>query len=267
MAISKITTGSISDSVAIDTNTLVVDGTNNRVGIGSASPANPLHVTASITGDDLVYFNNTNLSAANVLRLNTAGNGSGTTIFDSQVAGTSVFRVKGDGDVIIGPSQIASATKFTVSRDSDARAADFYRATTTGTNHIVNFYSDVAGTETIQQVMEAEGSVESRINSFTGTSDRTLKENIVDATNQWDDIKALEFKNYNFIGDPDRPQLGVIAQDVEAAGMTGLVKTSEETGKMSVKYSVIYMKAVIALQEAMQRIETLEARVAALEAN
>ena len=60
--------------------------------------------------------------------------------------------------------------------------------------------------------------------------------------------------------------LGVIAQDVEDSGMKGLVKTSEETGKMSVKYSVLYMKAVIALQEAMQRIETLETKVAALEA-
>jgi len=35
----------------------------------------------------------------------------------------------------------------------------------------------------------------------------------------------------------------------------------------SVKYSVLYMKAVKALQEAMERIETLEAKVTALEAN
>jgi hypothetical protein len=32
-----------------------------------------------------------------------------------------------------------------------------------------------------------------------------------------------------------------------------------------VNYSVLYMKAVKALQEAMERIETLEAKVAALE--
>ena len=40
--------------------------------------------------------------------------------------------------------------------------------------------------------------------------------------------------------------------------------TSTETVK-SVKYSVLYMKAIKALQEAMTRIETLEAKVAALE--
>ena len=65
--------------------------------------------------------------------------------------------------------------------------------------------------------------------------------------------------------------LGVIAQELEASGMNGLVKEveadtdSEETVK-AVKYSILYMKAVKALQEAMARIETLETKVAALEA-
>ena len=38
------------------------------------------------------------------------------------------------------------------------------------------------------------------------------------------------------------------------------------TTTKSIKYSILYMKAVKALQEAMERIETLEAKVAALEA-
>ena len=38
-----------------------------------------------------------------------------------------------------------------------------------------------------------------------------------------------------------------------------------ETGVKSVKYSVLYMKAIKALQEAQARIETLEAKVATLE--
>ena len=33
----------------------------------------------------------------------------------------------------------------------------------------------------------------------------------------------------------------------------------------SVKYSILYMKSIKALQEAMERIETLEAKVTALE--
>ena len=40
---------------------------------------------------------------------------------------------------------------------------------------------------------------------------------------------------------------------------------TEETKTKSVKYSILYMKAVKALQEAMTRIETLETKVKALE--
>ena len=43
--------------------------------------------------------------------------------------------------------------------------------------------------------------------------------------------------------------------------------SSLEGGKVKeVKYSVLYMKAIKALQEAQTRIETLETKVAALEA-
>jgi hypothetical protein len=49
--------------------------------------------------------------------------------------------------------------------------------------------------------------------------------------------------------------------------MNGLIKENED-GLKSVKYSILYMKAVKALQEAIGRIETLEAEVATLkEAN
>jgi hypothetical protein len=76
-------------------------------------------------------------------------------------------------------------------------------------------------------------------------------------------------------GDSDAHwRLGVIAQEVETAGMNGLVKDNPDldgynedlgTTTKSVKYSILYMKAVKALQEAMTRIETLESKVATLE--
>jgi hypothetical protein len=111
-----------------------------------------------------------------------------------------------------------------------------------------------------------DGDAENTNNSYGALSDRTLKENEIDANSQWNDIKALQIKNYNLIEYPDRPQIGVIAQDLEDAGMNGLVKTDDE-GLKSVKYSVLYMKAVKALQEAMLKIEDLEARVNTLEGN
>jgi hypothetical protein len=42
------TTGNFSGNLTVDTNTLFVDATNNRVGVGTATPAAPLHVMGNI---------------------------------------------------------------------------------------------------------------------------------------------------------------------------------------------------------------------------
>ena len=123
-------------------------------------------------------------------------------------------------------------------------------------------------------VVRDSGNVKNVNNSYGALSDSRSKENIKDAGSQWNDIKALQVRNYNLIGS-DLTQIGVVSQEVEAAGMSGLVEEAklskpDENGndiiRKNVKYSVLYMKAVKALQEAMTRIETLETKVAALEA-
>ena len=121
--------------------------------------------------------------------------------------------------------------------------------------------------------IRTNGDCDSATNSYGGISDITLKENIVDAKSQWDDIKNIKVRNFNFKDNPGQKMLGVVAQEVETVS-AGLVKdcpdeniTSpgpEGTSTKSVKYSILYMKAIKALQEAMTRIETLEAEVAAL---
>jgi hypothetical protein len=120
------------------------------------------------------------------------------------------------------------------------------------------------------------GNVVNTNGSYTAISDAKLKENIVDASSQWDDIKAIQIRNWNFkeeTGHETHRQIGPIAQELEQV-CPGLVfetpdrdAEGNETGEVTkgVNQSVLYMKAVKALQEAMERIETLEAKVAALE--
>jgi hypothetical protein len=135
-------------------------------------------------------------------------------------------------------------------------------------------YSGFGGTNRI--IIYSNGNIVNQNNSYGSISDEKLKENIVDSGSQWDDIKALRVRKYSLIEEAsDKPtKLGVIAQEVEASGMGGLVFESPDrdadnndlgTVTKQVNYSVLYMKAVKALQEAMERIETLEAKVAALE--
>jgi hypothetical protein len=101
-------------------------------------------------------------------------------------------------------------------------------------------------------------------------SDRRLKENIVDANSQWNDIKALQFKNYTW-KNTERgtgTYLGLIADEVklvspslvevEYATKETLPENGIDPEYEGVKYSIVWMKAVKALQEAMTKIETLE---------
>jgi hypothetical protein len=135
-----------------------------------------------------------------------------------------------------------------------------------------HFIGAVALTRTF--IVAANGNVTNTNNSYGGISDIKLKENIVDASSQWDDIKALQIRKYNLREGQTHTQIGLIAQEVELVS-PGLVTESPDrdqdgedlgTTTKSVNYSVLYMKAVKALQEAMERIETLEADVAALKA-
>ena len=142
-------------------------------------------------------------------------------------------------------------------------------------------------------------------NSYGAISDERIKQDIRDSNSQWDDIKAVKVRNYKKkddvrqYGDKAWEQIGVIAQELEDAGMDKLVRESDPTSadvasdssfgtlyedgdtipngkevgdvkevKQKVKkvsYSVLYMKAIKALQEAMAKIETLETKVKALE--
>jgi len=131
------------------------------------------------------------------------------------------------------------------------------------------------GTGTICFTVLSNGNVQNTNNSYGAISDIKLKENIVDANSQWDDLKALQVRNYNFKEGQTHTQIGLIAQEAELVS-PGLVSESPDldedgndlgTVTKSVNYSVLYMKAVKALQEAMERIEVLEAKVNALEGN
>ncbi len=127
-------------------------------------------------------------------------------------------------------------------------------------------------------VVYGNGNVANANNSYGSTSDVKLKENIVDANSQWDDVKQLRVRNFNFIADSNKTKLlGLVAQEAETVcpSLVQNIKDLEEdengnkteTGTVTkeLKYSVLYMKAIKALQEAQTRIETLESKVAALE--
>lgn len=152
--------------------------------------------------------------------------------------------------------------------------SDSVTASGTGWRHFTGFSSS----QSVENVIIlGNGNLQNANNSYSAISDERLKQDIADAASQWDDVKAMRVRKYRFRNNPEGPlQIGLVSQEVEQVS-PGLVTETEDirvndngeaekTGETTkgVAYSVLYMKAFKALQEAMERIETLEAKVAEL---
>ena len=158
--------------------------------------------------------------------------------------------------------------------DNNSQYAIHFGAASVGTKFVV--YSD--------------GDVKNHDNSYGSTSDQRIKDNIADASSQWDDIKALKVRKFKlkddireYGADKAKYKIGLVAQEAEAVSPNlisecapgindiksdstfgtlyedgddipdgksiGEVKEEKATVK-SIKYSILYMKAIKALQEA-----------------
>ena len=144
-------------------------------------------------------------------------------------------------------------------------------AGTSTANFVGRFGASGVLTGTVSMACYTNGNIVNTNGSYTQISDISLKENIVDAPSQWDDIKAVKFRKFNFkesTGYETFTQIGVVAQELEltSPGLVYDAGTPGEPGnaKKAVKSSILTMKALVALQEAMARIETLEAQNADL---
>jgi len=178
-------------------------------------------------------------------------------------------RVRIDGDGLMGTCSNDHCLSVTTVQDAGTSKYLFrgHHSATQGDTNTGNLVFTVW----------SNGNVESATNSYGSTSDVKLKENIVDANSQWNDIKTIKIRNYNFkaeTGNPTHTQIGVVAQELETVCPKLVYETPDLNDKgedlgtttKAVNYSVLYMKAIKALQEAMTKIETLETKVAALEA-
>ena len=120
--------------------------------------------------------------------------------------------------------------------------------------------------DAVKWVVYRNGDMQNTNNSYGQISDVNLKQDIVDAASQWNDIKNLRVRKYRFKDNPTGAlQIGLIAQEAETVS-PGLVYEDPDTETKCLKSSILYMKAIKALQEAITKIETLETKVAALEA-
>ena len=114
MSLTQVTTGGVDENINIDSNTLKVDGTNNRVGIGVSAPFGKLQVKA---GTDANFLHTTAASEASLEIINDAGSANAplnvrASEYKVKVGSDEKLRIDSSGRVLIGATAAANATTF-----------------------------------------------------------------------------------------------------------------------------------------------------------
>jgi hypothetical protein len=174
------------------------------------------------------------------------------------------------------------------SQTADPLQVAVNRNTTNNTFYAINYYNVAAGA---YKFRVADSGTVTNTTGVYGTipSERRFKQDIVDAPSQWDDIKNIRLRKYRMKSDVEQngddalTQLGIIIDELEPI-CPGLIDehpvyedrdVEDENGNVTKekvlvdtvkgwKTSIVHLKALKALQEAMDRIEKLEAEVALL---
>ena len=145
-------------------------------------------------------------------------------------------------------------------------SATFGRNTTTGS--VVTFHY---GSTSTNPISVGNVSVTASSTAYNTSSDYRLKENVVPLTGAVDRVNQLQVHRFNFIADPDTTVDGFLAHEAQAVVpecVTGTKDEVDENGDpvyQGIDQSKLVPLLTAALQEALAEIESLKARVTALE--
>tara|TARA_Y100000401_G_C8316195_1_gene222590 strand:- start:179 stop:1717 length:1539 start_codon:yes stop_codon:yes gene_type:complete len=286
--IRSLSTGSLVELFTIDT--------SGNVGIGNPDPDQKLCVEGS--GTTILKVQNSDDGTAQL----TLGNTGTSNLNLQQVGGDTKFAIGGNtrmilteaGRLHIGDSTTQIQTEQRLSIETTNLAIAAFHKSGTGANNILDLRHGRA-TGSMQGNMivfrDSGGVNEGAITTsgsttlFTNNSDYRLKENIVEITNAITRFKQLKPSRFNFKANPDETVDGFLAHEVALIVPEAVVGTKDavitqaliDSGDapdgnlgdpihQQMDMTRIVPLLTAALQESISKIETLETKVAALEA-
>ena len=251
--------GAIDVNASAPADSITISSTGQTKVSSSSNPALLVNRTSS-TGDPAISFQSTGTEVARITGI--YGDGM---IFHTGTSSTERVRIPSSGGLLIG----TTSTTVNASNFGTYIATTLAHSRNTPDGGVAQFYGSSG-----ENRLLGNGSMQNTLNSYGGISDIKLKENIVDATPKLDKLLQVRVVNYNLKELPDQKLLGVIAQEIETI-FPGIVSNTPDedadgndlgTTTKSVKYSVFVPMLIKAVQEQQAIIESLTARVEALEA-
>jgi hypothetical protein len=262
--------------INIDGGGVYYDATNNRLAIGSTAPVEKLIVADSGSANVYIALQNstTGTTSTDGWYLGAAGtefqiygkeNGPITFSLNS----SEKARIDTSGSLLVGTSSLLLSSGIICSYfdGSVANGMQIHDTRTTSGTDIAIIFT--------RNTTNSVGSITTTTTStaFNTSSDYRLKENVSAVTDGITRLQQLNPSRFNFIADPSRTVDGFIAHEVQTIvpeAITGEKDAVDADGNpvyQSIDQSKLVPLLTAALQEAIGRIETLEAEVAALKAS
>jgi len=270
---------------------LVVQGYVGQPTSGAIMSLQRGQASASIANDQLIgriSFNGSDgYSFADITARSDAAAGAGSypgnlafsTTADSESSPTERMRIDSSGQVGIGDSGSAGVRLRVKSSSGGGQALNLapggagdlsvpqlaitkFDNNTTTSQYFVQF--NINNGSAASGRIVANGANQA---AFASTSDVRLKENIQDLPSQLDSILSLRPVEFDYVeSEGGGHQIGFIAQELQQIYPDSVSAGSDENGYLSVTgWSKTEARLVKALQEALAEIESLKARVTALE--
>ena len=266
-------TSSAEERMRIDSNgKLVVGATSFLSGANSFSQA---MISGSVGG---LIINSTDTSASSYCRLMFTPNGhitgnEGLIRYNTSdyhmsfwTQGNERMRITSAGEICMGPGNNGISSSYAQSiKITPNSGGTIYVNHNTGTHYALAFVNtsiNVIGSITTSNIATA----------FNTSSDYRLKENVVNIADGIARVKQLAPKRFNFIVDTDTTVDGFLAHEAQTVVPEAVTGTKDEVDAdgnaviQGIDQSKLVPLLTAALQEAIAKIETLEAKVAALEA-
>mgnify|MGYP003133480519 CR=1 FL=1 len=191
---------------------------------------------------------------------------SGDSCFIARHNGTANAIISSDGSANFGGSSTPNGTSIGGSGfiTESGNRKTLYAATTSNSGALARFFNNNGQVGVI--------SVSGTGTAYVESSDYRLKENVVDITDGIARVKQLQPRRFNFIADANTTVDGFLAHEAQTVVPEAVIGTHNEVDEdgnavmQGIDKSKLVPLLTAALQEAIAKIETLEAKVAALEA-
>ena len=188
-----------------------------------------------------------------------------------------IVRIASDGDLLIGTSSNSSSSGVGLKLNMGATNPTFNCVINqaTGNHSFYHLYNTNGTHNAYRFYVQVNGGIANHSGNNVNLSDERMKKNITNMGSVYDTFKKFTFKDFNYIDDEtsESKKHGLIAQEVETIDsdlITDDFKIAPDSEgndvyRKALKEEQFMMIGMKALQEAMAKIEILEAKVAALE--